>query len=566
MNNTQIKSAPLPERSIELKTRCTVLCTSDMAHYTPYPGLHEGANFQRAESRPLTLHWLALVARTTETVAIYSRSLGFLHCSDFNLRSHASSTHAEKFAPGFSSFSRSMLASTFSIMPCGKRIPLYVVLLFIWFFFIPHPIYCLNKSKDTPVNHGVKLFKQISLTCLNALLNLFKQFEIIRLVKVATPRSVRALPRRLTTNDSKVIEVAMKNHITHPKGRDSYKLNKFDRHEDAAAVYGIFTSSGLCFLSQSLSAAFMRVCQPLPVALNASTTSGEQRKVTRTLGVIAFGRPRLTSFSPSYKSAAEKNASSSSGASSGSFQVFFKSCAFAFIGFPHGDNTPHVTAWRPDQDYNAPIKFSGCYIPRFAVVFAYILSGKMFTRKHLTSPRKIKATLVNRPVAFVIVEVNFHVIIVRTKNNFANCLRWLVVMSYAYPAPYKTGAGIGTPKLLEATPDAESVFFVVCYTRHSMAWCAIYPQGLRCRLAGLLTHHAAHNGGICRSIRPVNEYIDKLSTEGIFRRQRMVTLAGLPKGRPVSSNAGSSNPVNVTAPVEIGTSSGDSLNLLEEAA
>ncbi|ECI5748253.1 host cell division inhibitor Icd-like protein [Salmonella enterica subsp. enterica] len=49
------------------------------------------------------------------------------------------------------------------------------------------------------------------------------------------------------------------------------------------------------------------------------------------------------------------------------------------------------------------------------------------------------------------------------------------------------------------------------------------------------------------------------------RRPIMVTLAGLPKGRPVSSNAGSSNPVNVTAPIEIGTSSGDSLNLLEEA-
>ncbi|EIZ2111081.1 hypothetical protein MOQ95_005847, partial [Salmonella enterica] len=68
MNNTQIKSAPLPERSIELKTRCTVLCTSDMAHYTPYPGLHEGVDIQRTESRPLTLHCLALVDRTTETV------------------------------------------------------------------------------------------------------------------------------------------------------------------------------------------------------------------------------------------------------------------------------------------------------------------------------------------------------------------------------------------------------------------------------------------------------------------------------------------------------------------
>ncbi|EMF3491511.1 host cell division inhibitor Icd-like protein [Salmonella enterica] len=45
----------------------------------------------------------------------------------------------------------------------------------------------------------------------------------------------------------------------------------------------------------------------------------------------------------------------------------------------------------------------------------------------------------------------------------------------------------------------------------------------------------------------------------------MVTLAGLPKGRPVPSNAGISTPVNVTALIERGNSSGDSLNLLEEA-
>ncbi|OIN15748.1 hypothetical protein AO411_2005330 [Salmonella enterica subsp. enterica serovar Sarajane] len=43
----------------------------------------------------------------------------------------------------------------------------------------------------------------------------------------------------------------------------------------------------------------------------------------------------------------------------------------------------------------------------------------------------------------------------------------------------------------------------------------------------------------------------------------MVALAGLPQGRPVSIEAGSSNPVNVTAPVEIGTSGGDSSNSME---
>ncbi|WP_252402357.1 host cell division inhibitor Icd-like protein, partial [Escherichia coli] len=32
---------------------------------------------------------------------------------------------------------------------------------------------------------------------------------------------------RLTTNDSESIEVAMRNHTTHPQGRDSHNLNKY---------------------------------------------------------------------------------------------------------------------------------------------------------------------------------------------------------------------------------------------------------------------------------------------------------------------------------------------------
>ena len=31
----------------------------------------------------------------------------------------------------------------------------------------------------------------------------------------------------LTTNDSESIEVAMRNHTTHPQGRDSHNLNKY---------------------------------------------------------------------------------------------------------------------------------------------------------------------------------------------------------------------------------------------------------------------------------------------------------------------------------------------------
>ncbi|EKS5645170.1 ash family protein [Salmonella enterica] len=112
-------------------------------------------------------------------------------------------------------------------------------------------------------------------------------------------------------------------------------------------------------------------------------------------------------------------------------------------------------------------------------------------------------------------------------------------MSYAYPAPHKTGVGICTPCKLKATPDAASVFFVVRYTRHSMAWCAHLMAG--CSQAP--DHATVHRAALI-----------------------MVTLAGLPKGRPVPFSAGSANPVNVTAPIDICTSSGDSLIKLKEAA
>ncbi|HCB7517996.1 TPA: host cell division inhibitor Icd-like protein [Escherichia coli] len=46
-------------------------------------------------------------------------------------------------------------------------------------------------------------------------------------VYTATPRSGGTLAGRLTTNDSKIIEVAMRNHTIHPQGRDSHNLNKY---------------------------------------------------------------------------------------------------------------------------------------------------------------------------------------------------------------------------------------------------------------------------------------------------------------------------------------------------
>ncbi|EJX3083446.1 ash family protein [Salmonella enterica] len=96
-----------------------------------------------------------------------------------------------------------------------------------------------------------------------------------------------------------------------------------------------------------------------------------------------------------------------------------------------------------------------------------------------------------------------------------------------------------------------------------MAWCVLLNP-VSIRIARMSTaHHAAHNGTICGCCVRLRPAID--AQNRISRRPRMVTLAGQPQGWPVPFSAGSLNPVNVTAPIEIETSSGDSLIKLKEA-
>ncbi|EDS7586518.1 ash family protein [Salmonella enterica subsp. diarizonae] len=326
-----------------------------------------------------------------------------------------------------------MLASTFSIMPCGKRIPLYVVLLFIWFFVIPHPIYCLNKSKDTPVNHGVKLFKQISLTCLNTLLNLFKQFEIFKLVKTAKPGSARTLTGLLTTNQPESIEVAMGNNNTQRvKGLPFTVCNAYVQctaWRTSIVVYDHFSAISMMRHAACNSAVFF---DGVGVASTNTATSDTPR---RPLMVLLVG---------------ERS----------------RSLANLLAGLPIPASNATSTA----------------------------------VKKHL-----------------------------HTYNG----------LGYVYSAPYKTGVGRRNPKFFKATPDAESVFFCVCYTCHSMAWCA----HLMTNSPQAFDHATAHHAALI-----------------------MVTLAGQPKGWPVSLKAGIPTPVDVTALIERRNSSGDSLNYFKEAA
>ncbi|EGA3982421.1 host cell division inhibitor Icd-like protein [Escherichia coli] len=51
--------------------------------------------------------------------------------------------------------------------------------------------------------------------------------EVIKVHKCKAPQVSLPLAGLLTTNDSNIIEVAMRNHTTHPQGRDSHNLNKY---------------------------------------------------------------------------------------------------------------------------------------------------------------------------------------------------------------------------------------------------------------------------------------------------------------------------------------------------
>ncbi|HIB1567179.1 TPA: host cell division inhibitor Icd-like protein [Salmonella enterica subsp. enterica serovar Muenchen] len=355
--------------------------------------------------------------------------------------------------------------------------------------------------------------------------------------------------------------------------------------------YGIFTSSGLCFLSQSLSAAFMRVCQPSPVALNALRTSDEYRILTGIFGQSVTGRPlRRNFFNWLYGTNFTLSSSTNtvSGSEATALRIFASSSSvgnivpgfnlsfdmafnLAFVCLSKADYSAFVIVTVSKYDaINTVMQIAKSYKSVLPVIVAHINAnnGRFPLEKLRLNQRYAVLTLIG--CVFVWIKGDFHAFIVATKNDFANLLHWLAVLSYAYPAPYKTGAGRGNPKLSKATPDAASVFFVVRHMRHSMAWCAIHPQGLRCRLAGLLSHHAAHNGTMCcipfGVSLPLWVRVTVISrVNSTSRRPIMVTLAGQPQGWPVPFDAGISTPVNVTAIFERGNSSGDSLIQSKEA-
>ena len=153
----------------------------------------------------------------------YSDSLAFRRCSYFNLRPQASKTHAEKLALGLVNFSCSTLASIPSISSCGNRIFFFADLLFVLPLDIdaPHLNGLYGRTQYSKKNEmlSIDMCAHMILICAHSL-------SFVTQIK-QRPAVLATHAGRLTTNDSESIEVAMRNHTTHPQGRDSHNLNKY---------------------------------------------------------------------------------------------------------------------------------------------------------------------------------------------------------------------------------------------------------------------------------------------------------------------------------------------------
>ncbi|SXK94791.1 Uncharacterised protein [Klebsiella pneumoniae] len=165
-------------------------------------------------------------------LAGYSASLGFLRCSAFSLRPQASSTHAEKLAPGLSCFSRSTLASISSTNSYGNLIPLYADLLFLCPVAIgDDSCWCFNTRENKSSLQicevfkyfWLDVFKHIGVRYLNTLSTAKAQVRH----KTAKPRGALTPSGLLTTSDRTSIEVAMLNSTTPLTGRASISPTLF---------------------------------------------------------------------------------------------------------------------------------------------------------------------------------------------------------------------------------------------------------------------------------------------------------------------------------------------------
>ncbi|EFB2559749.1 host cell division inhibitor Icd-like protein [Escherichia coli] len=145
----------------------------------------------------------------------YSCSLALRRWRYSTSRFNAAVTNCPVLSPGI------FTASTLFITSCGTLAATvcdFAFTAFVAMLCTPYKKQMQYAGKKISVQH---------LKCLTPGLKLVFNTLLMQGAETTTPRSGGTHAGRLTTNDSKSIEVAMRNHTTHPQGRDSHNLNKY---------------------------------------------------------------------------------------------------------------------------------------------------------------------------------------------------------------------------------------------------------------------------------------------------------------------------------------------------
>ncbi|HHY5612430.1 TPA: host cell division inhibitor Icd-like protein [Escherichia coli] len=145
----------------------------------------------------------------------YSDSLALRRWRYSTSRFNAAVTNCPVLSPGI------FTASTLFITSCGTLAATVCDFAFTAF------VAMLSTLHKKQMQYAGKKISVQHLTCLTPRFKLVFNTLLRQGVETTKPRTVGAVTGLLTTNDSESIEVAMRNHTTHPQGRDSHNLNKY---------------------------------------------------------------------------------------------------------------------------------------------------------------------------------------------------------------------------------------------------------------------------------------------------------------------------------------------------
>ncbi|MBC0583455.1 host cell division inhibitor Icd-like protein [Escherichia coli] len=229
---TKRESAPLPERLCERIFYCAILLTVYEADYSVVVAQSEGADhryYSTPEMRNILLqNAVGNVVRKAKKFAGGATDTIFSGCPV--LINYSCSLALRRWRRLISPFAAvtkkpavlspgSLSCSISSITSCG----ILTVVICDFAFFAPVAIsgspknWCMSVYAKKMIKKGLKSISPVS--------KLKSRGEIHP--KEQRPAVLATHTGRLTTNDSESIEVAMRNHTTHPQGRDSHNLNKY---------------------------------------------------------------------------------------------------------------------------------------------------------------------------------------------------------------------------------------------------------------------------------------------------------------------------------------------------